>query len=73
MREGVEFYRRCWRHQPVLSATQAGVLVLLGLVSLVKLTADDPPNLSGASTLLILAGFGCFVLLIRRDEPDIDA
>ena len=73
MRESWAFARRSWRQQPVLSAVQAAIAVGLGLIAFVDLTTEHPPRgLSGLSALLYLASLLCFVVLVRRDAPDLD-
>jgi hypothetical protein len=71
MREGWAFLRRSRRYHPGLLAVYAAFCVAGGGAALAQLGADRPPPWAGELALLCMAGaFVCFVLLVRRDDPE---
>ena len=71
--EGISFLRRSWRHHPRLAAVWAGVVLAAGAVSIVRLVDDDAAWPDLVWLVLLVANFVCFVMMIRRDDPDAES
>jgi hypothetical protein len=68
--EHTSFLRRSWRYHPRLAAVWAAIFLAAAAVSIVRLVDDDAAWPDLVWLVLLVANFVCFVMLIRRDDPD---